>query len=74
MQVSVPRLLVAGLRGGGGKTLISLGLAATWRKQDRVVAPFKKGPDYIDPMWLAEAAGRPAYNLDFNTMTITERR
>jgi cobyrinic acid a,c-diamide synthase len=64
LQVDVPRLLVAGLRGGGGKTLISLGLAATWRKQGQVVAPFKKGPDYIDAAWLTRAADRACRNLD----------
>lgn len=64
MQLSIPRLLIAGLRGGGGKTLISLGLAATWRRQGKVVAPFKKGPDYIDAAWLTRAAGRDCRNLD----------
>ncbi|MDH5233229.1 MAG: hydrogenobyrinic acid a,c-diamide synthase (glutamine-hydrolyzing) [Gammaproteobacteria bacterium] len=32
------------------------------------VQTFKKGPDYIDPLWLGAASGRPAYNLDFYTM------
>ena len=33
---------------------------------------FKKGPDYIDPMWLARASGRACYNLDFNTQSPAE--
>jgi len=67
--VDVPRILVAGVRGGSGKTLISLGIAAAWRKQGRRVAPYKKGPDYIDAAWLSLAADRPCRNLDLFLMT-----
>ena len=59
-----PGIVVAGLRGGSGKTIISLGITAAWEHQKIKVAPFKKGPDYIDAGWLSKAAGRPCYNLD----------
>jgi cobyrinic acid a,c-diamide synthase len=61
---SVPGVVVAGLRGGSGKTIISLGIAAEWKRRHIIVSPFKKGPDYIDAGWLSLAAGRPCYNLD----------
>ena len=56
--------MIAALRGGSGKTILSIGLIAAWRKLGKSIAPFKKGPDYIDAGWLALAAGRPCYNLD----------
>jgi len=59
-----PRVVIAGLRGGSGKTTLSLGLVAAWRQRGGEVVPFKKGPDYIDAGWLALAAGQPCYNLD----------
>jgi cobyrinic acid a,c-diamide synthase len=55
-----------------GKTLISIGLVGALSARGIAVAPFKKGPDYIDAGWLARGAKRACLNLDFNTMAVTE--
>jgi cobyrinic acid a,c-diamide synthase len=59
-----PRIVVAGLKGGSGKTTLSLGLIAAWKEKGLAIVPYKKGPDYIDAGWLSSAAGNLCYNLD----------
>jgi cobyrinic acid a,c-diamide synthase len=68
MESGTPRLLVSAAHKSSGKTTISIGLAAALAARGVAVQTFKKGPDYIDPMWLAAASGRPCRNLDFFVM------
>jgi cobyrinic acid a,c-diamide synthase len=64
MAHTLPRLVVAGLAGDSGKTLVSLGLIRAFRNRGLRIAPFKKGPDFIDAAWLGAAAGLAGRNLD----------
>jgi cobyrinic acid a,c-diamide synthase len=64
----MPRLVIAGLSGGSGKTLVSLALILEARRRGLPVRAFKKGPDYIDAAWLRWASGGAARNLDTHLM------
>ncbi|MBU1564952.1 MAG: cobyrinate a,c-diamide synthase [Proteobacteria bacterium] len=57
-------VVIAGLAGGSGKSVVAVGITAALARQGYKVIPFKKGPDYIDAGWLQLAAGRKCYNLD----------
>lgn len=63
-SLTCPRILVAGLGGGSGKTIVSLGLARAFTEQGLTVQAFKKGPDYIDAKWLGLASRSITSNLD----------
>jgi cobyrinic acid a,c-diamide synthase len=69
VRLSLPRVVVAGLAGDVGKSLVTLGLARALCNRGRRVAPFKKGPDFIDAAWLGAAARAPGRNLDTYLMT-----
>lgn len=62
------RLFISAAHKSSGKTTLSIGICAALTAKGLDVAPFKKGPDYIDPMWLSRATNNPCYNLDFYTM------
>jgi cobyrinic acid a,c-diamide synthase len=68
MRVDRPRVIFSALRGNSGKTFLTVGVGACLRQRGKVVSPFKKGPDFIDPAWLEMATGQPCHNLDLFLM------
>lgn len=62
--MQIPRIVISGLSGGTGKTMVSLGLARALARSGLRVKAFKKGPDYIDAAWLALASRSLQANLD----------
>ncbi|MCK5648371.1 MAG: hydrogenobyrinic acid a,c-diamide synthase (glutamine-hydrolyzing) [Gammaproteobacteria bacterium] len=72
MPISANPLFISAAHKSSGKTTVTIGLLSALKNKGLSVQPFKKGPDYIDPLWHGSASGTPCYTLDFNTMSHDE--
>lgn len=63
-EKKMPRVMIAALKSGSGKTVITCALLEALKQRGLCPAAFKCGPDYIDPMFHKKVIGVPSYNLD----------
>ena len=64
IKMKIPRIMFAAVSSGSGKTQITAGILQALKNRGVKVAPFKCGPDYIDPMFHTLITGNDARNLD----------
>ena len=62
--MKIPRIVLAGVTSGVGKTSITAAIIHGLKQKGYSVQPFKVGPDFIDPSYLTSVSGKIAYNLD----------
>ncbi len=72
--MNIPRIIISAIRGGAGKSLLSLGLCRACQLKGLSVKTYKKGPDYIDAQWLTRASNSTCTNLDPFFLTAHELR
>ena len=61
---TLPRILLAGMNSGCGKTSITCGILKALTDRGIRIQSYKCGPDYIDPMLHSHITGQPCRNLD----------
>ncbi len=63
-MLKLPRITISAPHRSSGKSTVTIGLCAALTARGMNVRPFKKGPDFIDPMWHEAATGHHSHNLD----------